>query len=944
MKNLLTILLIQIIAMPSNAQQRSVLDINSLLFNEICVANIDQIIDYSNNYGSWAELYNPTDTPISLDVFYISDDAQELNKHRLVGYGTIAPNQYVCVFFDHNALDGTYGSDANKQVRFKLNRQGGTLYLSKDGNEVYQTIVYPKSIARCSYARIDAEGEEWMYCGQPTPSEANSGHFATEALDMPEVDVDSKLFTEPFVVQVAIPEGTTLRYTTDGCTPTLTVGHTSADGCFHIKATTSLRLRLFADGMLPSGVVTRTFIHKDKEYYLPIVAITTNPGNLYDNQIGCYVNGKNGVAGRGSKVKSNLNMDWERPVNFEYWTADGQMVINQETSFEVVGGYSRHFAPASFKVQAKKLYDGNGSFKTPIFPHKPYQRYKQLLVRNGGNNNRTDGGPRIKDAITQQVLTSSGFYLDAQEYQPVHVFVNGQYLAMMNVREPNNRFHGCANYGYDNDEIDGFEYSGGVYQQKGGSREAFDRMIALSETADTEEGYKELSKVLDIDEFVHYMAAICYTSSYDWLLNGNNVKGYRTQDEGKFHFVFFDQDLAWERTNNVETIDGVTTNEVLVLYNNLKRNKTFRQQFVASYAILHGSVYTPERCTQIADSICALIKKALSYDRRTTDATYNKMKKEMWSEDYRRARVKSLMNAYGLQDSINVTLSTNTPHARIRIEGQEVPLAKFKGVLFGSTKLSADCSIGYSFLGWQDGHGTWLTKGKDLLVTEDGTYVAVFDDHFSDDVSPVCINETSASNDIFVNDYGKAADWIELYNRGNEPVDVASWYFGNEEDHSIKYQIDANDGVNTVIQPGDYLVVWCDGKPSRTQPHLPFKLSNAAKGCLYLLSENLKWSDIFMYGEHSSKEAIGRYPDGGSDIFAFYNPTIGKRNHSSSYDNKLENILDAIRDTTTMQSEKIVSITFYSLDGIHILRPKKGTYIKKVLYKDGHHESMKIVM
>lgn len=26
---------------------------NSLLFTEVCVANIDQTIDYSNNYGSW---------------------------------------------------------------------------------------------------------------------------------------------------------------------------------------------------------------------------------------------------------------------------------------------------------------------------------------------------------------------------------------------------------------------------------------------------------------------------------------------------------------------------------------------------------------------------------------------------------------------------------------------------------------------------------------------------------------------------------------------------------------------------------------------------------------------------------------------------------------------------------------------------------------------------
>ena len=40
---------------------------NTLLFTEVCVANIDQTIDYSNNYGGWVELYNPTATSVSLD-------------------------------------------------------------------------------------------------------------------------------------------------------------------------------------------------------------------------------------------------------------------------------------------------------------------------------------------------------------------------------------------------------------------------------------------------------------------------------------------------------------------------------------------------------------------------------------------------------------------------------------------------------------------------------------------------------------------------------------------------------------------------------------------------------------------------------------------------------------------------------------------------------------
>ena len=911
-----------------------------LLFTEVCVANIDQTMDYSYNYGGWVELYNPTTSGISLDGLYISDDAEMLTKHRLTGYSVLNPGCYGCIFFDHNAADGEYGPDAAKQVRFMLNRKGGTLYLSKNGTRVDLSVTYPASVPRCSYARVRLDADEWQYCGLPTPGAPNAGHYAEEMLPAPVVDCDSRLFTSEFDVHVQIPSGTTLRYTTDGSTPTLVNGKTSTDGLFPVSQTTVLRLRLFADDKLPSGVVTRTYIYRDRSYYLPIVAITTDSRNLYDNMIGCYCDGHNGIKGRGSTGKSNLNMDWERPVNFEYLTADGQMVINQETSFEVAGGYSRHFKPASFKVQAKKLYDGNGHFDYRVFSNRPYQEYKQLLIRNGGNNNRTDGGPRIKDAVTQQVLTTSGFYVDAQEYQPAHVFINGKYLAMMNVREPNNRFHGTANYGYDNDEIDGFEYSGGIYHQKGGTREAFDRMIQLSYDAASEEGYARIAELLDIDEFVRYMAAICYTGSYDWLLNGNNVKGYRTWEGGKFHFVFFDQDLTWERTDNVEAIDGVKTNEVLVLYNNLKRNKAFCRRFVLSYCMLHGSIYTPERCQHIADSICALVKNALQFDSRSTTATYSKLKKEMWGQSYRQARITSLMKAYTLADGINVEISTNCPFARIRIEGMDVPFSKFSGVLFAPVSVTASAAEGYRFIGWKDQNGRWI-ESLECRISEDGTYTAVFEAIADASLSPVCFNEVSAANDIYVNDYGKRADWIELYNRGREPVDVALWYFSDDKENPTKYQIDVSGKANTIIQPNEHLVIWCDGKPSSTQLHLPFKLKNADNSTIFLQSANGECKDSIRYNTHSPKETVGRYPDGGSNTWTFYHPTIGTHNISTTYDSAINIVQDSVHSTT--QTDDITSICYYTISGVKVLKPLHGIYIKVVTRRDGHSTTSKIV-
>ena len=165
---------------------------NQIMFTEVCVANIDQTIDYSYNYGGWVELYNPTATDISLNGWYISDDPRQLKKHRLSGCDVFRPRSYACLFFDHNAADGEYGPEASRQVRFKLNRTGGTIYLSKNGTDVDLSISYPESVPRCSYARVSLGTDDWQYCGMPTPGQPNAGHYAQERLLPPEVDCEKK--------------------------------------------------------------------------------------------------------------------------------------------------------------------------------------------------------------------------------------------------------------------------------------------------------------------------------------------------------------------------------------------------------------------------------------------------------------------------------------------------------------------------------------------------------------------------------------------------------------------------------------------------------------------------------------------------------------------------------------------------------------------------------
>ena len=70
-------------------------------------------------------------------------------------------------------------------------------------------------------------------------------------------------------------------------------------------------------------------------YTLPVVSVVCDWDFLYSSEIGVMTTGPNGRPGNGQSQKCNWNMDWERPVNFSYLTADGEMVLNQDVNLEM---------------------------------------------------------------------------------------------------------------------------------------------------------------------------------------------------------------------------------------------------------------------------------------------------------------------------------------------------------------------------------------------------------------------------------------------------------------------------------------------------------------------------------------------------------------------------------------------------------------------------------
>lgn len=682
----------------------------NIVINEIQTANIDMFIDPSFNYGGWVELYNPTDKPVSLNYLYVSDDAANLTKYNLGRERGIIPAKgYNVLWFDH------CNAQFPSQIDFKLDYDGGTIYISNSNGELITSQSYPIAIPRTSYARTTEGAEEWGITAEPTPGKSNAeSTFAEERVEAPIVDKDACRFSAPFTFNVQIPEGTTLYYTTDGTTPTLTNGHISENGKFHVTNTTIYRFCLYEEGKLPSQVITRSFIYEDRDYMLPIISVVTDPINLYDDSLGVYVRGVNGRTGNGQSTPCNWNMDWDRPVNFEYITPEEGMVVNQEVDFSMCGGWSRAWEPHSFKLKAAKIYEGINSIDYPFFSNKPYLKHKTLQIRNGGN----DPDCRIKDAALQTIVHSSGLDVDGQSVQPVMHFINGEYKGMLNMREPNNKHYAYANWGIDTDEMDQFEMSpDSGYVQMEGTREAFLEWYELSKNAADRSTYEEIRNLVDIDEYINYMAVEFYLGGLDWPQN--NIKGFRPRIEnGRFRFVLFDLDGALSTTNPFYTFEGKQNYtfdyiydmggrlteeiELVTIFLNMLSNATFRKQFIDTYCLVAGSVFEPERCNAIIDEMADRIAPALAYEYRSPYNTANQLKNAL---SYRQSTMIQALIDYWRMELNNsqqqeVSISANIDNALLRVNGIEIPTGRFNGSLFSPIILKAEPKAGYRFAGW----------------------------------------------------------------------------------------------------------------------------------------------------------------------------------------------------------------------------------------------------
>lgn len=697
-----------------------------LYINEIMTGNSSYKMDPTYNYSGWVEFYNAGSTSVSLWGHYLSDDPSQPKKYRIANTSKRVPAKgFLVYWFDHNDL-------SSDQANFKLNHEGGELTLYNASGLIVAKLEYPEQIQNVSYARnVDGTGE-FGYCPVPTFEGTNAGSvFSYERCPEPTFSLKGGVYKNTCNVKIECPAGMQIRYTTDCTEPTSTSLTWISGTTKSFSSTTIIRARVMGSGYMNGAIVTQSYIISSREHTLPVTSIVTDPKNLWDDMIGIYVRGTNGIPGKGQGAV-NWNRDWARPSNFEL-LHNTEQLFSQECDIAIGGGWTRANNLKSLKLNAEKKFDGKNRFDYSFFTAKPHLKFKSLSLRNSGN----DWNSTMMSDAMQQSLIEGALDIEYQAYQPTIHYLNGQYYGIINLRERNNQQYVYSNFGYDKDSLDVIEKvapSEGNYEVLNGTIEALDNLANLSADAASATVYKQIEQLMDIDEYIAYMIVEMYSGNWDWPVN--NTKLFRHRNNGKFRWVLYDLEGGFQNTNynpfsgegNSLMSSACDNVHTVRIFRNLIKNETFKQRFIDYFTLILGSVYQPERVAHIVDSIAATIRPEIPYNRSKWGTTGNFEGGVSWFKTFANGRPDALLrmikNFFSLGDAVRLDISSNLPHATLSMNDIPVPLGASDGYTFKGKEITvkAEAPSGYTFKAWNV-----MKEGGGQVVTPYGGVWSYYD-------------------------------------------------------------------------------------------------------------------------------------------------------------------------------------------------------------------------
>ncbi|MFA6884554.1 MAG: CotH kinase family protein [Paludibacteraceae bacterium] len=677
----------------------------SILINELMPRNVSYMINENFNFDGWVEVYNSGAENYNLANCTFSDGDVTWQS----GVDSIlAPGKYAIFYFNE--------TDINIHASFKLDSDGGTLTLSdKNGTQLDQ-INYPKPIRNTSYGRSTDGGSSLGFLSFPTPGLTNNtSSVMTEQAGPPVFSLAPGFYSTGQTLSITAPSvQAMIYYTTDGSEPKATE-ELQYTGPVSLEKNTPIRAIAVEAGKLPSDITTASYFIGNRKVTLPVVSLVTEPKMFYDDTIGMLVVGVSGTTEipnycSFNEEYANFQEDWDRPCNFELFDDDKAERLNMEVKAGNFGACSRTKFTKSIKINASKAYGGNKMDYT-IFKEKPNLKWKSVVLRNSGND---FGRSYLRDGFMQSLLIGQ-MDIDHQAYQPSVVYINGKYYGLLNIRERSNSDFIYSNYGLDEDEVYIESSSSSTsYSDTEGYKEILEM---LTEDLTTDEAFKKIDSLIDVDEFLNYFMSQIYFANSDWA--GGNLKAWKRIINGKWRWILYDTDFGFSCYGDNYSSNGFANASKNVAFKGFIQNPTIKEKLMTKFVIHLATTFQPDRVVHILDSISSYIKdEALIYREYLVD---NGKVEAVWNTDidnmkeFAEERPDYVYNHLGtflkLGDTTRLHIYAEEKGTQFLLNGEKINLSDFIGYYYAGSdiRVKAIAPNGYKFDHWE------IQKKKNII-------------------------------------------------------------------------------------------------------------------------------------------------------------------------------------------------------------------------------------
>jgi hypothetical protein len=768
----------------------------------------------------------------------------------------------------------------NLHTNFLLDTIPKQVYLYSPARNLLDAAGSLKLINDISYGRKPDGSSNWYYFATPTPGSLNTTQ-----------GVGSMIIGNPVVFSTpggkhiggvnltlsTLNPADNIYYTLNGSLPTQSSNHYT--GVIHISSSCSVEARAFSSTTLPGPVCSNTYI-TDINHDLPIICVSTDSLNLWDDNTGILVLGPNADSAVAPNFGANFWQDWEKPAHIEFYDNQGTKFIDQDAGIKVFGSWSRANPQKSLAITCRKEY-GENSFDYKFFSDKTIDKFKSIVLRNGGNDYYYT---RMRDEFTTQM--ASEMDLDRQAFQPAAFYLNGKYWGLMNIREKVNEHFFSENDDVDKDSVNLLQLGGDTLQGSNADYLSILDFLSTNTTLQNDDKYNWVAGKIDLDNYIQYNLTEIYINNGDWP--GNNIKFWNTRVAGsKWRWILYDTDFGYGLYDN-SAYSFNTLQFALepngpgwpnppwstLFFRRMVTNLKFRNNFINQYADRLNTTFLPDIIGKRIDSLKALYNLEIQYHLIRWGGSY-----DFWLGQVDAMKVfgqqrpayarTHLQEVFNLSDQLNVKVEVSDINAgRVKVNTVYPKAYPFNGIYFKNLpiKLMAVPKPGYKFVKWE-GTNNSTDRTIDFDMAAAGNFKAYFEEAAPTDRNLV-INEINYSSSSAFD----TKDWIEIMNNGVTTVDLTGWHISDSEpDSGLLFP------SGMALAPDEYLVICKNLKDFRTiHPDIhnsigdfPFGLSSEGDAVRLYDEENKVMDAVDYYIDSPWPENA----DGTGNTIELINPT-----------------------------------------------------------------------